>query len=307
MIPQDRSTTAIELERVLDDLLPLLRTIQPAKLNATLNALATALEGRGERLGENLELVDGYFTELNPELPDDQEGHLRAGRRVADLRRRGPRPGADAAQLLAVDHEHDQGQVGRPTPASSPAPPGSRRRPGELLRGERATGSSSWPPSAGRPSSCWRGTRPEYPCLLQGLAQSNDFIGKTFANGELHITLEVTQARKGYVPGEEPGWGEHRGPDCYGAAEPAAAVAGQPLPATAPHGAGSASSVVPGFLLSTRRAVTAGPPRSSGSSTPWWRRRWACRPTRCPTSPPCCSGRWRAGRRWGSREDHVPR
>ena len=45
---------------------------------------------------------------------------------------------------------------------------------------------------------------PEYPCLLQGLAQSNDFIGDTFANGELHITLEVTQARKGYQPGEEP-------------------------------------------------------------------------------------------------------
>ncbi|MGH8938663.1 MAG: MlaD family protein, partial [Actinomycetes bacterium] len=60
VIPQDRSATAIELETVLDNLLPLLRTIQPEKLNAALNALATALEGRGERLGENLELVDGY-------------------------------------------------------------------------------------------------------------------------------------------------------------------------------------------------------------------------------------------------------
>ena len=39
---------------MLNDLLPLLHTVQPAELNATLNTLATALEGRGERLGENL-------------------------------------------------------------------------------------------------------------------------------------------------------------------------------------------------------------------------------------------------------------
>ncbi len=73
VITQDRTSTAIELERVLDNLLPLLRTIDPGKLNATLNALATALEGRGKRLGENLELVDGYFTRLNPELPTIQQ------------------------------------------------------------------------------------------------------------------------------------------------------------------------------------------------------------------------------------------
>ncbi|SES49922.1 virulence factor Mce family protein, partial [Pedococcus cremeus] len=40
VIPQDRTAVAIELERVFDDLLPLLRTVQPEKLSATLNALA---------------------------------------------------------------------------------------------------------------------------------------------------------------------------------------------------------------------------------------------------------------------------
>src|SRR6476660_2574486 len=68
-IGQDRTSVAIELERVFDDLLPLLRTVQPEKLSATLNALATALEGRGTRLGENLVLVDSYFKEINPKLP----------------------------------------------------------------------------------------------------------------------------------------------------------------------------------------------------------------------------------------------
>ena len=35
----------------------------------TLTALATALEGRGEQLGENLETLDGYLKRLNPQHP----------------------------------------------------------------------------------------------------------------------------------------------------------------------------------------------------------------------------------------------
>ena len=45
------SRVAIEVERVLSDIYPLLRTVQPAQLNYTLTALADALEGRGDRLG----------------------------------------------------------------------------------------------------------------------------------------------------------------------------------------------------------------------------------------------------------------
>ncbi len=60
---------AIELEKVFADLLPLLRAVKPERLSATLNALASALEGRGTRLGQNLVLVDSYFKEINPKLP----------------------------------------------------------------------------------------------------------------------------------------------------------------------------------------------------------------------------------------------
>ena len=42
------SHVAIEVEKVLSDLYPLLRTVEPAQLNYTLTALADALEGRGE-------------------------------------------------------------------------------------------------------------------------------------------------------------------------------------------------------------------------------------------------------------------
>ena len=35
----------------------------------TLNAIATALEGRGDQIGENLETVDSYLKRLNPQIP----------------------------------------------------------------------------------------------------------------------------------------------------------------------------------------------------------------------------------------------
>ena len=54
---------------MLNDLYPLLRTVQPAELNYTLNALADALEGRGDKIGESLVTLDGYLKRMNPQLP----------------------------------------------------------------------------------------------------------------------------------------------------------------------------------------------------------------------------------------------
>ena len=122
------------------------------------------------------------------------------------------------------------------------------------------------PRSAARHSALLARYSPEYPCLLQGLAQSNDFIGKTFANGELHITLEVTRARTGYQPGEEPAWGENRGPDCYGLPNP-------PRPWPGNHFRDGtqrrrrAPARSPGFLLDPQSGTGRLAPRSRASST----------------------------------------
>ena len=69
VIPQDRSETARETEKALNDLLPLLQALRPQDVSTTLNAVSTALRGRGDRIGENLELVDSYLKELNPAVP----------------------------------------------------------------------------------------------------------------------------------------------------------------------------------------------------------------------------------------------
>ena len=66
VIPQDRSQGALETEKVLGDILPLLTAVSPADLNATLTALAEALQGRGDALGRTLVNFDKYLKQINP-------------------------------------------------------------------------------------------------------------------------------------------------------------------------------------------------------------------------------------------------
>jgi virulence factor Mce-like protein len=73
-IPQNRSQGALETEKVLGDILPLLTAVSPADLNATLTALAQALQNRGEALGRTLVNFDRYLKQINPhtkQLVDD--------------------------------------------------------------------------------------------------------------------------------------------------------------------------------------------------------------------------------------------
>src|SRR5262249_52788011 len=65
-INQDHSANAIELERVFDDLLPVLRAVQPQKIASTLTAISGALDGRGTEIGQAVVTVSRYLAELNP-------------------------------------------------------------------------------------------------------------------------------------------------------------------------------------------------------------------------------------------------
>jgi phospholipid/cholesterol/gamma-HCH transport system substrate-binding protein len=70
VIQQDHSKTAIELQTVFNDLVPLLRALKPAELSIALSNLAEALHNRGNALGHNLELVNTYFSQFNKDLPN---------------------------------------------------------------------------------------------------------------------------------------------------------------------------------------------------------------------------------------------
>ncbi|MFC5748191.1 MCE family protein [Actinomadura rugatobispora] len=69
VITEDRTANAVELQEVLNNTLPLLTAVQPAKLSATLTAMSQALEGRGDELGQTLVTLDAYLKKFNPDLP----------------------------------------------------------------------------------------------------------------------------------------------------------------------------------------------------------------------------------------------
>ena len=69
VISQDRSSTAIDVERVLADALPVLDALHPAQLTTTLRSIADALDGRGAQLGDELVRLDALLKQFNPQLP----------------------------------------------------------------------------------------------------------------------------------------------------------------------------------------------------------------------------------------------
>ena len=213
VIGQDRSSVAIELEKVFADLLPLLRSVRPEKLSATLNALASALEGRGTRLGQNLVLVDSYFKELNPRLPTIRADISGLADLASTYAVAAPDLVAAASALVTTNTtlvtKRDDlagflaGTAGFANQAADFLSADGERviRVGQVQRPTLAV---------------FARYAPEYPCMAAALTNWVPRIDEAFRSEQFHITVEVAPQRPGYRPGEEPRWGESRGPTCYG-------------------------------------------------------------------------------------------
>jgi phospholipid/cholesterol/gamma-HCH transport system substrate-binding protein len=215
VIGQDRSQTARETSQALDDLLPLLQSLKPAQLSTTLNALSSALRGRGDRLGSNLELVDTYLQGLNPELPALRENLTG----LADLTDTLDRTAPDVLAVLddlsftsrsLVDTRTQLDQFLTSTTTST-------RRLDQLL----TTNSNRLIRLAADSLPSLRAYQrysPGFACLAKGLVAADRDITDTFGGLQpgLHITLEVVRDQGGFVPGDEPVYGDDSGPRCTG-------------------------------------------------------------------------------------------
>src|SRR4051812_44228231 len=65
VIGVDQTKPTLEIDQALNDLLPVLRTVSPVELNHTLTALGSALNGRGEQLGQTIDQFDRYLRGFN--------------------------------------------------------------------------------------------------------------------------------------------------------------------------------------------------------------------------------------------------
>ncbi|WP_377640599.1 MCE family protein [Oryzobacter terrae] len=265
VIPQDRTTVAIELERVFEDLLPLLRTVQPEKLAATLNALATALDGRGTRIGENIVLVDSYFTEINKEMPLIQAdisglADLASTYAVAapDLLRAANALRTTNATIVEKKDQLSGFFAGTAGFANTTAD-FLERNDNRIIQVGRVQ----------RPTLAVLAKHsPVYPCLSRGMVNWLPRIRDVFSGGRFHITMELPEQRGGYRPGQEPAWGDDRGPSCRGLPNPGGSQSnprggltlndGTGGAASTSRTGGSARSALPSALLAPDALAVAG-------------------------------------------------
>lgn len=248
VIPQDRSELAIEVERVLDDLLPLLTAVPPEKLSATLGAVDTALRGRGEQLGTTLVGLQDYLSRLNPELPDLRANLAALARASAALDRAAP----DLAGALAAASTTSRTIAERRVDLERFF--GSLTSTADDLRRYLVANRDDLIELAAtsRPTLELLATySPAVDCFLRQMAGLVPLMRQAFGEGQarpaLHITLEVAPERGKYVPGrDEPQLTDRRGPQCL---QPVAPPGKFPQEPGAPDpGAGPGAS---GFALGT--------------------------------------------------------
>jgi phospholipid/cholesterol/gamma-HCH transport system substrate-binding protein len=216
----EQTDLPIEVEKVLNDLYPLLRTVQPAELNYTLNALATALEGRGDKIGESIETLDGYLKRMNPQLPA-LITDIKLLAQVTDLY-------ADVTPALAATLRNTV-------------------KTGNTLRSKEATlqkflaDTAAFSDTAtaflnengdniirlgqlGEPIlALLKRYSPTTPCLLEGIVRQAPRLAQTFRGFIFHINLRLLPFDKmprGYTAADKPIYGATNGPDCAGLPNP---------------------------------------------------------------------------------------
>lgn len=213
-----QTKTATEVEEVLNDLYPLLRAVQPAELNMTLNAVATALEGRGEQLGQNLETVDSYLKRFNPQLPALVED-LRLTARFSDIYSDVlPEVGQilrDQITTLGTleDRQDTLNALFNDVSSFSDTAEGFLRTNGDnLIR----LGEVSKPQV-----TMLAKYAPEFACLQKGIVNAGKLQAEAFRNFTLHIVLETLPNQpRGYNVNDAPRYGETRGPTCLNLPNP---------------------------------------------------------------------------------------
>ncbi len=222
MIKQDTSQATVEVQRVLDDLLPLLRAVPPQELSATLGAMAQALDGRGKQLGQNLTQLNTLVSSLNKQLPAlkaDISG-------LADFSDIYTAATPDLLSALAnlttttntvVDQRSNLDNLYSTLTGTSANLTGFLNANGaNIIR--LSTDSTSTLQVLARYA-------PDYQCTFENFTKLipniNQAVGAGTDRPGLRLKLEVTESRGKYIPNQdEPNITDNRGPRCYPIVDP---------------------------------------------------------------------------------------
>jgi phospholipid/cholesterol/gamma-HCH transport system substrate-binding protein len=217
VIRQNRSADALELEQVLNNLLPMLQAVQPDKLSLTLTAIAQGLQGRGTELGQTLVTLNAWLTEINPQLPQFDTDI----RRLAGLTKTYNE--ATPALLAALDNFSVNGQTLASHRFNYMALLANVKAASDDFRSFLdANGNNSVNLSNDSVPSLGILARyaPEFPCTLANLAEFVPEIDKVLGAGSnqpgLHVRVIVVPSLGPYKAGKDtPSYGDDLGPHCY--------------------------------------------------------------------------------------------
>lgn len=220
VIHEDTSKESVEINQVLNDLMPLLNSLPPDELNATLNALATALDGRGAQIGHSIDLVARLVPKLNRSMPDIKHDI----KRIGDVAKIADEAAPDVLRTL------------RNTVFTSRTIVAKRRTLAKTLTtgiGVSDNATEFVADNANRLVGVNIASRdtlallakysPEVPCVMAGLVNLKPRLEKAFGGGQpgLHATIELIKPRPAFKPGlDTPQYADHRDPRCYGLPNP---------------------------------------------------------------------------------------
>jgi virulence factor Mce-like protein len=217
-IPEDESKTAVELQDVFSKLVPVLRAANPADLSIALSNTAQALQGRGNELGQNLSMINQYFSVLNQDLPNIQHDIGALASLASNYADAAPdllnilRNFSVTASTFNVKQDtYAQFLAGTAGFASTATDVLQRNGQGLIQLAKSSVG----------PLGVLSKYSIVLECLPKGLSIfDRERLEKAFKGGELHIDLIPVNDRGAYTEKDKPKLSEFTDtvlpPDCYG-------------------------------------------------------------------------------------------
>jgi phospholipid/cholesterol/gamma-HCH transport system substrate-binding protein len=219
VISSDRVRTNVELQKILNDLFPLLRSIRPADLSSTLYALATALRGRGDKLGETMVKLDSYLTTMNVHLPTLKKDLVLLARVSRTYSLAAPdlvrllRNATTTARTLTEKESQLETFIVGVTGVGRTSTRVLTRNETNIVRAAELS----------RPLLRLLDTySPEFPCLLNGAARYSARLNQIFRKAKVWQTMSLAaNQRRPFDRRDLPVYGEQgHGPQCWGLPSP---------------------------------------------------------------------------------------
>ena len=215
VIPASRVMTNVELQRILADLYPVLRAIDPADVNATLYALSHAFQGKGEDIGQTLETLSTYLGTMNSHLPQ-LKTDLRLLADVADTYEKAAPDLIETLEHVTVTSRTIKSKDDELEAALSGLTGLAKITRVTLAENKKLLIAQT---RSGKPLLKLLATySPEFPCLFQGIALQIPNTKNVFRPDIIHQTLELgAPQRVAYTAEDAPAFGEiGHGPWCLG-------------------------------------------------------------------------------------------